>query len=147
MNHTGDIVRGVLFLVLVIAAIGYVVVRSVQKAEDPARMIFKWVLTVIMLAVLLLKVGAIVGRGGYTGGFIGIPLTAVCGLVLAGIWRHSIASLIAKPFSSLYDGGDEEPTPRPAYSVAQSRQKQGKYLEAIAEIRKQLDRFPTDMEG
>ena len=37
--------------------------------------------------------------------------------------------------------------PHPAYSVAQSKQKQGKYLEAVAEIRKQLDRFPTDVEG
>ena len=37
--------------------------------------------------------------------------------------------------------------PKPAYSVAQSKQKQGKYLEAITEIRKQLDRFPTDVEG
>jgi tetratricopeptide (TPR) repeat protein len=33
------------------------------------------------------------------------------------------------------------------YSIAQSRQKQGRYLEAVAEIRKQLDRFPTDFEG
>ena len=147
MNHTFDIVKGVLFLVLVIAAIGFVVVRSVQKAEDPARMVFKWVLTVIMLTVMIVKVGGIVGRGGYVGGFIGIPLTALCGVILAGIWRHSIAGLVAKPFSSLYDGGDEEAPPRPAYSIAQSRQKQGKYLEAVAEVRKQLDRFPTDMEG
>src|SRR5208337_564583 len=51
------------------------------------------------------------------------------------------------PFASLYDGGTEEPIPHPAYSIAQSKQKKGLYLEAIAEIRKQLDRFPTDVEG
>ena len=46
-----------------------------------------------------------------------------------------------------FGGGSEEVIPKPAYSVAQSKQKQGKYLEAITEIRKQLERFPTDFEG
>src|SRR5205085_373807 len=63
------------------------------------------------------------------------------------IWRHELAGLIANPFASLYDGGDEQPDPRPAYSVAQARQKQGRYLEAVMEIRRQLERFPTDFEG
>src|SRR5207244_2627858 len=49
--------------------------------------------------------------------------------------------------TGLFDGGSLAPEPRPLYSVAQSRQKQGKYLEAVAEIRKQLERFPTDLEG
>ena len=81
------------------------------------------------------------------GAFIGVPLAAACGIVLAVIWRHNIADLVAKPFSSLYDGGSEEPVPHPAYSIAQSKQKKGQYLEAMAEIRKQLERFPTDVEG
>ena len=72
---------------------------------------------------------------------------AACGIVLAIIWRHDLAELAAKPFASLYDGGSQEPIPKPAYSVAQAKQKQGKYLEAITEARKQLDRFPTDVEG
>ena len=31
--------------------------------------------------------------------------------------------------------------------MALARQKQGRYLEAVAEVRKQLERFPTDVEG
>src|SRR6185369_400136 len=62
-------------------------------------------------------------------------------------WRHSIASLVAQPFAALYDGGDIPPEPRPAYSVAQARRKQGNAIEAIVEIEKQLARFPTDLEG
>ena len=77
----------------------------------------------------------------------GVLLATVCGLVLTAIWRHNLADLAAKPFTSLYDGGSQDRIPKPAYSIAQSRQKKGKYLEAIAEIRKQLDRFPTDVEG
>src|SRR3954471_24233101 len=147
MNKTGEMVRGIAFLVLVTATLGWVVIRSVQKAEDPARMIFKWVLTVLMLIFMFRKVAPIVGQGGYGGAFGGIPLTALCGLALAIIWRRSISELVARPFGSLYDGGDQEAIPRPAYSTALSRQKQGKFLEAVAEIRKQLDRFPTDVEG
>ena len=44
-------------------------------------------------------------------------------------------------------GAARPPIPKPAYSIAQSKQKKGKYLEAVAEIREQLDRFPTDVEG
>jgi tetratricopeptide (TPR) repeat protein len=63
------------------------------------------------------------------------------------VWRHSIASLVAQPFAALYDGGDVPPDPRPAYSVAQARRKQGNFSEALAEIQKQLDVFPADLEG
>lgn len=92
-------------------------------------------------------VAPLVGQGGYAGAFAGIPLTAACGLVLAIIWRHSIAALVAKPFTSLYDGGDTPPDPVPTYSTARARQKQGRFQEAVAEIRAQLLRFPTDVEG
>jgi tetratricopeptide (TPR) repeat protein len=55
--------------------------------------------------------------------------------------------MVSKPFEALFTGGDVEPEPRPMYSVGRTRQKQGKYLEAITEIRHQLDKFPTDIEG
>lgn len=120
---------------------------TVIKAEDPARMAFKWVLTLIVLAIMIFKVAPIVARGGYGGAFGGIPLAAACGLALAITWRHTIASWVADPIASLYDGGTTAPDPHPAYSIAQSRQKQGKYLEAVVEIQKQLEKFPTDFEG
>jgi tetratricopeptide (TPR) repeat protein len=130
-----------------IALIGWFLWTTIRKAEDPARMVFKWILTAGVLAFMWLKVAPMVGSGGYEAAFTGIPLTAVCGLALAIIWRHSIGSLIAKPFGALYDGGEVPPEPKPAYSVAQARQKQGKYLESVMEIQKQLDKFPTDFEG
>src|SRR5207302_965597 len=47
----------------------------------------------------------------------------------------------------LYDGGDVQVTPAPFYSIAEAKRKQGKYAEAVAEIRKQLARFPGDFAG
>jgi tetratricopeptide (TPR) repeat protein len=147
MNRTGEIIRGTVLLVVGVLTFGWLIVHTIRKAEDPAQMLFKWIFTAVIAAVMVWKVAPMVGQGGYGAAFGGIPFAAVCGLALAITWRHSLASLVAKPFASLYDGGDEEPEPRPAYSIALSRQKQGKYLEAIAEVRKQLDRFPTDFEG
>jgi tetratricopeptide (TPR) repeat protein len=147
MNQSLEFVRGLVILVGAAIAVIAFVYWTCKKSEDPARMLFKWVLTSGVLAFMFRVVGPIVGGENYAAAFVGVPLTAVCGIVLAIIWRHSLAGLVAKPFGSLYDGGSTPPEAVPAYSVARARQKQGKYSEAIMEIRKQLSRFPTDVEG
>lgn len=147
MSFTGHFIRGTIILVVGGGLVLWALWSTIKNSDDPARMVFKWVLTAVVIGFMIKVVAPIVGQGGYGGAFAGIPLTAVCGLVLAIIWRRNLAELVANPFASLYDGGNIPPEPRPAYSTAQSRQKAGKYLEAIAEIRKQLDRFPTDFEG
>jgi tetratricopeptide (TPR) repeat protein len=144
-SRTIEILNVILWIGLWCLALGIVVVWSIKKAEDPPRMIFKWVLTLLVFAVMWPVVQASARKEPTT--FSDVARMALCGLVLAITWRQSIGALVARPFASLYDGGSEPPVPRPAYSVAQSRQKQGKYLEAVVEIRKQLDRFPTDFEG
>jgi tetratricopeptide (TPR) repeat protein len=144
---TYAIVRGTVFLALALGAVGWFMVRCLKRSDDPAQLIFKWILTAGVIGCVIWVVGPLVGKGDETAAFIGVPLCAVVGIAMTIIWRHNIANMIAKPFSNLYDGGSVEPTPRPAYSVAQSNQKRGKYLEAVTEIRKQLDRFPTDVEG
>jgi tetratricopeptide (TPR) repeat protein len=147
MTHrTFEIIRGTVLLAIALSAIGWWMVRCLKRSDDPARLIFKWILTVPVVLGLLFWVGPF-ATSSQAGAFIGVPLAAAGGIVLAIIWRHNIAGLIAKPFGALYDGGSEEPIPRPAYSTAQSKQKKGHYLEAIADIRQQLDRFPTDVEG
>src|ERR1044071_37921 len=144
---TGEFIGGLLIVITGVALAGSVIVYTVIKGEDPARMAFKWLLTAGVLTLAYFFVLPMFNEMGYGAAFGGIPATAICGIVLALIWRHNIAGLVASPIASLYDGGNEEPDPRPAYSVAQARQKQGRYLEAVMEIRKQLDRFPTDFEG
>jgi tetratricopeptide (TPR) repeat protein len=146
-SQTGEIVRGLAIIGVFVVLAAFVIVWSVRKAEDPARMVFRWLLTIPVVAFMIRVVAPMVGAGGYGGAFVGIPLAAVSGLVLAIIWRQSIATLFSKPFTALYDGGSEPPIPHPAYSVALARQKRGRYMEAVTEIRQQLERFPTDVEG
>ena len=121
-------------------------VHTVRKAEDPARIVFKWVITLAMVSLIYWQAFPMAEQGGMMA-FTGVSYTLIYSLVLAITWRHNLGGLIAKPFASLYDGGDLEVEPRPMYSIAQTRQKQGRYVEAVAEIRRQLDRFPTDFEG
>ena len=146
-HSTSEIVRRVFVLAAPASAVGWLILWTLRKAEEPVQLACKYLLTSLILGYMFSKVAPMVGQGGYGGAFIGLPLTGVCGIALTIIWRRNIAALIAEPFGSLYDGGRVPPVPRPAYSIAQAKQKKGHYLEAIADIRQQLDRSPTDFEG
>jgi tetratricopeptide (TPR) repeat protein len=145
-SHTGDIVRTVIMLTLIGSGVAYVVFRSIKKADDPARVIFKWVLTAVTVFIAI-RVGLPEVSKPDLSAMYGLAVILICAFALIVTWRHNLAGLVADPIGSLYDGGTTPPDPHPAYSVAMARQKQGRYLEAVAEIRKQLDRFPTDVEG
>lgn len=132
--------------ILCLLALGWFMFRCLRRSEDPKRLIFKWFVTAAIVGFMLWKILPWAGRGGGEA-WIAVVLAMMSGLVMFVTWYHSIGEIVAKPFSSLYTGGDEEVEPRPFYSVAQSKQRLGRYLEAVAEIRKQLDRFPTDFEG
>jgi len=145
-ERTYHIIRGTLLLAAALTAVVWFMIRSLKRSDDPPRLIFKWCLTALVIGGLIWWVGPMVGHDDDSA-IVGMIAAFVCALALAVIWRQTLADMVAKPFASLYDGGSQEPIPHPAYSVAQSKQKLGKYLEAVAEIRKQLDRFPTDVEG
>jgi tetratricopeptide (TPR) repeat protein len=125
---------------------GFFAFHTIKKSEDPARTAFKWVFSLIVAALIRWEAFPLAERGGMSA-FAAVAQCMIAGLVLFITWRQDIGALIAKPFTSLYDGGDVEIEPRPFYSIARARQKQAKYVEAVEEIRKQLERFPTDFEG
>lgn len=145
-NTTYNVIRGTIILIVFLAIAGWLFFRALKRSEDPPKLIFKWLLTIPVIAFMVWTVAPIIGTGGFAA-IGGLFLAVACGWTLAIIWGHSIASILAKPFVSLYDGGDAQVEPRPFYSIAEAKRKKGHYPEAIAEIRKQLDRFPTDFEG
>ena len=63
------------------------------------------------------------------------------------MWAPHIGEWLCKPLTGFFDGGGEEPEPKPYYSIAIMQTEKGKFLEAVVEIRKQLARFPYDFEG
>ena len=123
--------------------LGWAFWHTLKRSEDPPKLILKWIFTAGVITYMWAFVGPMLTGGA----FIGVPLAAVGGLVLAVIWRQSVTDIIAKPFGSLYTGGDEPPEPKPCYSAAQAKRMRREFLEAIVAIREQLAHFPNDMEG
>jgi tetratricopeptide (TPR) repeat protein len=80
-------------------------------------------------------------------GVFGPLVIVVGGIIFSLLWAPHIGGWLAKPLTGLYDGGNAEIAPHPFYSIADAKRKRGQYTEAVAEIRKQLDRFPTDVSG
>ncbi|MFO1486990.1 MAG: tetratricopeptide repeat protein [Verrucomicrobiota bacterium] len=147
MHSKLHVLRVIATGLLLLGILLWVMFRSLKKSDDPARLIFKWFLTGLGLAYMIFFVGPMISQGGYGAAFGGVPAAAVGGLFFAIVWRHNIANMIAKPFGSIYDGGDEEVDAKPYYSAAQAHRKRGHYREAIAEIRAQLAKFPDNFEG
>jgi len=135
----GQFVRGLGVLVVGVIVAGWFVVWTIRRAQDPQQILFKWIVSIPLIAGCIFGVPVL--------GPFGVFVIIVCAVGLSAIWTPHIGTALAKPITSIFDGGSLAPEPRPLYSVAQTRQKQGKYLEAVAEIRKQLERFPTDLEG
>src|SRR5262245_42578054 len=97
-STTYEIIRGTLITITVIGVGIWLLIRTLKRSDDPSLLIFKWFLTALVVAFLVLKVFPIVGAGGYGAAFGGVPLGVACGFTLAIIWRYNIASIIAKPF-------------------------------------------------
>ncbi|MCI0748142.1 MAG: tetratricopeptide repeat protein [Verrucomicrobia subdivision 3 bacterium] len=147
MERLGDIIRGTVLLLASLLLVGVILWRWLKGSKDePGVLIFKWILSGLVLLLLAFGIVPIVVGGGYAGAF-SMPFVAACGVILAVIWTPNIAAFLARPFGNLIDGGNVEPDPEPLYSVAIARRKQGKFLESIAEIRRQLALFPNDVTG
>ena len=146
MNRILEIAVNVFLLLIVSGFLGWVCYRSLRRSNGPARLIFKWIFTALVIGVFFIMAVPAGQKGGYDA-IQAIIVTLIGGIAMAITWRHSLIDLIANPLGSLYDGGREEVEPKPFYSIALTKRKLNRPLEAIVEIRKQLAKFPNDFEG
>ena len=133
------------FAVIVVVGV-WLLVRSFRRSTDRTKLAVKWIFTGFILWFIVKNIVPEFAAGGFAaiGGLIQMLLA---GGAMAVTWRHSIIEIIANPFTSLYDGGNEPPELKPYYSIATAKRKRGQYHEAVAETRKQLEQFPNDFEG
>ena len=124
---------------IILAILGWVMWRCLKRTEDE-RLMTKWVATVLMLPIAVFVMVS-------TGPFIGVPLAAFMAIMLGAMWAPNIGGILAGSFTSLFDGGMTEVDSAPFYSIAEARRKRGRYDEALAEVRKQLEKFPNDFQG
>jgi hypothetical protein len=122
-----------------LAFIVWVLVRVLKRSDDPVKLVFK---TVGTLVIVYVSLHFAIGMG-----WLGPFVIVLMGVGLSVMWTPHIAELIFSPLTNLFDGGHEPPEKKPYYSVAQTRRNRGKPHEAVMEIRKQLAQFPNDFEG
>jgi tetratricopeptide (TPR) repeat protein len=146
MNRILEIAVNIFLLLIVSGFVGWVCFRSLKRSDGPAKLIFKWIFTALVIGVFFIVAVPAGQKGGYDA-IQAIIVTLIGGIAMAITWRHSLIDLIANPIGSLYDGGREEVEPKPFYSIALTKRKLNHPLEAIMEIRKQLAKFPNDFEG
>jgi outer membrane protein assembly factor BamD (BamD/ComL family) len=151
MSHTWQIISEIVGGIAFVAIIGWAAYRTLCNSAERGLLIFKWVLTGIVFIPLIMLVRylrAKVDQGVDYGVAFFVPIGAfVLAMILTVIWRKNLGSIFANAIGGLYDGGSEEIEVRPLYSIAQSKRNRGNYTEAIADIRKQLEKFPGDLEG
>lgn len=138
MKITPTALAGLVVLLGAAGLIGWAMWGSLKRSEDPTRLIVKWIVSGLLFVFLLRSASA---------GVVGVLVALILGIILGIIWAPNLGELLAKPLTSLFDGGDREPELVPLYSIAEAKRKQGKFLEALAEIRKQLHNFPNDFAG
>jgi len=136
-----------IFLLTTILGLGiWLFIRSLKHSDNRPKLIFKWVFTAIILGIVFMYVVPGFRAGGLEA-IDALFVMLICGGAMAVTWQDSLIATVAKPLTNVFDGGNEPPVPKPYYSVALAKRKLNKPLDAIVEIRKQLDRFPNDFEG
>lgn len=127
---------------------------AMKRSQSPSKILLKGLLTLVLLAggfYFIHKIEGALHEGGVTanaGPALFLVASVTCaGVILSFLWTPHIGELFAGPLGDLFDGGNQPPERRPAYSIAQSKRRQNKPLEAIVAIREQLAQFPNDFQG
>lgn len=154
-----EILQQVVYLTLSaigVVALVWLAVWAVRSSDDPPRMIAKGLATAALVGGEVFLLHVLKGNLQEEAGLSLVNLVmalmmagsvAACGIILSIMWTSQISDFLLSPLTDLFDGGKVPPEPRPFYSIAIAKRKQNRPLEAVMEIRKQLDRFPDDYEG
>ena len=121
-------------------------IRWLKDMDAPWVFIAKIFVT-IFFAYLEFKVAKPAFVNGGKDSMFGLGLTMFLALGVNILWRNELADLLLRPLNSVLTGGDEPVEKKPFYFAAIAKQKRGLYLEALAEVRRQLQKFPNDLEG
>lgn len=139
MSKLGTILWNVSTWVLFLGCIGWVLWRWLRRSAEPGRLVGKWFLTLPVLVAAILAVPLL--------GPFGPFLIVACAVIVSVIWTPNLGEFLASPLTDAFDGGHEQIEAGPFYAIAQARRKRGDYLEAIAVVEEQLEKFPNDYAG
>jgi tetratricopeptide (TPR) repeat protein len=154
MSRTLEIISNAILSLLGIVSIGWVVWRALKRSDEPGKALFKALFSIALIVGDVLFIHSLTPHlsGGESPGDYGVAFMiagsiAAVGITLSILWTEQISDLLISPLTSQLDGGQQEMERKPYYSVAISKRKMNRPLEAIVAIREQLAKFPKDFEG
>lgn len=124
--------------------VAWVLWRWIKNSDEPLVLVIRWAITAVVLGFVYNY--AAHAHDGFSE-IAGVLLGAVGGVIMILVWRGRFCDFVGDLIASFYTGGSQQVDPAPFYSTAEAKRKKGKYLEAIADIRAQLEQFPTDFTG
>lgn len=145
-RSVGAIIEALVVLATTLGILGWLFWRTLKKSDEPLRLVWKWGLTLFLIVAGVKLLGKLALAGGWSAVaavLFSLPFAVILGI----LWAPSIATTLASPLTSIFDGGSESLEERPVYSIAEARIHQGRYAEAVAAIRQQLAKFPADIQG
>ena len=139
---------GLFVLLAGIGLAGWCAWRLLKNSTDPAALLFRWIVTLGIVLGGYFFIDWIIGpQGGPMEKIVGLMSSLVLGLILAFLWAPPIVDVVSSWIGSIFTGGSTPPPPQPYYSIAETKRKQYKFKEAIYEVQRQLEKFPTDVTG
>jgi hypothetical protein len=154
MHELFHIVLVTIETLICVALVGGLVFWAIKRSNEPAKNVFKILLSLALVAGTVCFIRWQTGRlgEGLSLGNAGLALfitgaIAACGICLSVIWTPGISDWLFSPLTNALDGGREPPERKPFYSIAMTQRNRGRPQDAIREIRRQLASFPNDFEG
>ena len=139
---------------IILAGGGWILWRGFRRSDGQGMLLFKMIATGALTAGEFIW-GRSQSRQLHEGSppdnavttFFLVGSVVVFGVIVAAIWTPQIGAFLFSPITNLLDGGNEKPAYQPAYSIAEARRKRGDIAGAVAEVQRQLAKFPQDFAG
>jgi tetratricopeptide (TPR) repeat protein len=155
MSRILEITADIILSVIGFLFICWVFWRALKSSDDPAKILFKCLFSVALVIGEIFFARSLTGtlhpsdapQANFGQAFVLVGSLAGCGIILSIVWTPQISNFVFSPLTSLFDGGNTPPEPKPYYSIAIAKRKRNKPLEAIIALREQLAKFPNDFEG
>jgi hypothetical protein len=136
-HHYGANVASVILLAL-LAAYCF---RCYVVSGDRRVLLYKWAGSAVLVFLMLVFLHWGLRNPKW------LLLFLVPAVILGVVWTPNFVELLLRPLTGAFDGGGDEVEAKPFYFIAAAKRNKGLHQEAIAEVRKQLEKFPGDVAG
>ena len=105
------------------------------------------VIVTLAIVALLAAAGKTLAGGGAAAAAFGLVIVIPAGVILAFIWLPAAVESLLSGLTGAMTGGNQQVEAKPFFYRALAKRRQGKFLEALAEIDTELLKFPGNLEG